>query len=464
MKFLPPTRIRSVIYFLAGTLFFASCQKELKLQKNQQDAIFASTPKEKETVEVLKEVSTILKEVYQSPNAYYEVNAAIYSDYHADERVLLKDLLFPEKSPLYKSEKFKASKAIPGEFKKTFYEVLAKSNYPYLKKAMRISTTQNNLRSIAPVPTDTAMEIFSNSNGVSIYFPYSENFGSLFTPAYFDNINTDPWGNLATVIPADREADSAPGSIPSRRKRTVNNVIEWYIHYTSVTVNDIYAETHPTHIVGVGAESIMVVQDDPPTAPGINRVFHGWSILNDQLDRFISFSGNGGGSEMKIARISGYLQIQNQQVSDFTGDVMTVHYKRKDINKEKWKRVYGVWDADWKTDNLEQTYAVWEDDTQGTKTYTGSLSTTVTISPGNTATGAIGYSIQVQTQDELVTQRKLTRTAYFGGAKADQGWGFQMCDKDGTCRYDDTFLPTGQYWPKYDEGTIWSYTWPYNIY
>lgn len=426
----------------------------------------ATNPKQKQTVEVLKEVSTILKDVYQNPKAYYEVNAAIYSDYYADERVLLKDLLFPETSTLYQTEKFKAFKAIPGEFKKEFYEVLAKKDFPYLKKAMHISTAQNNFRAEAAVPTDTVMEIFSNSSGVSIYFPYSENFGTSFTPAYFDNINTDPFGDLATVIPADREADSAPGGKPIRRKRyDENGDLEWYIDYSPVTVNDDYSELHPTHITGVGAEPARPMPSDPPPpSPAINRVFHGWSTLfKKQLDKFISLSGNGGGSEMKIARISGYLQFQNQQVSNFTGDVMTVHYTRKEIKKGRWKRVYGVWDADWKTDNLEQTYAVWEDDTQGTKTYTGSLSTTVTISPGNTGTGTVGYSIQVQTQDELVTQRKITRTAYFGAAKFDQAWGFQMCDDKG-CRYDDTFLPAGQYWPIYDGGTIWRYTWPYNTY
>jgi hypothetical protein len=106
---------------------------------------------------------------------------------------------------------------------------------------------------------------------------------------------------------------------------------------------------------------------------------------------------------------------------------------------------------------------VWEDDTKGTKTFTGSLTTTVKLSSGASTVGAIGFNVQVQTQDELITQRNTTRSAYFGAAKTDQGWGFQMCDDKG-CRYDDTFLPTGQYWPKWDEGTIWGYTWPYNSY
>jgi hypothetical protein len=82
---------------------------------------------------------------------------------------------------------------------------------------------------------------------------------------------------------------------------------------------------------------------------------------------------------------------------------------------------------------------------------------------GNTTTGNISYKIEVQTQDELITQRKITRVAYFTAAKADQGWGYSMCDDLG-CRYDNTFLSSGLYWPMYDNGTIWGYTWPYNNY
>lgn len=433
------------------------------VQKLPEEVTFASTQKERERVEVLKEVSSILREVYQNPKAYYEVNAAIYSEYYADERVLLKDLLFPKLSPIYKKDKFLAFKSPQGEFRKEFYATLDNGSYPNLEKALGINAGNINYRPQSAGPSDTAKEIFSNSSGVSIYFPYSENFGTIFTPSYFDNINTDPFGDLATVIPADREADSGPGQQPNIRK--LNGSPEFYIHYTAVTVNDAYAENNITHIVGVGGEPIMDDPTTPPPAPSINRVFHGWSVLKDnQLDKFISLSGNGGGSEMKIARISGYLQFQDQQVTNFAGDVITVQYKRKDTRKDRWKRVYGVWDADWNINNLEQTYAVWEEDTKGKKTYTGSLSTTVTTSPGNTGTGTVGFSIEVQTQDELVTQRKITRVAYFGAAKSDQGWGFQMCDGSGSCRYDDTFLPAGQYWPKYDAGTIWGYTWSYKTY
>jgi hypothetical protein len=469
MKHQNSTRKGLLSLFLILSLFtIFSCRKEVNVNKPETpDAVFPITDKEKQRVEVLKEVASILKEVYKKPKAYYEVNATIYSGYYEDETVLLKDLLTPQTSALYQTEKFKSFKAFPGEFKKEFFNQLNKADYPELKKAMGYQPVQNNSR-IQDEYVDTSREIFSNSYGASIYFPYSEDFGSNFTPAYFDNINTDPFGNLATVIPADREADSAPGEKPYRHKTyDENGELIWEILYDPVTVDDGFAEIFPVHIVGVGVEPARILPVLPPiiTAPTF-RVFHGWSRLTHQYDKLISFTGNGGGSEVKVQRISGYLQFQNQQVTSFAGDLISVDYKRKEINKKYWKRVYGVWDPDWKVDNLEQVYAAWEDDTQGTKTFSGSLSTTLRDSIGGvgvTVTGQIGFSIQVITQDELITQRKQDRYSYFRDALNDQGWGFQMC-QPGWCGYDDTFLPANTYWPKYDEGTNWGYTWPYKVY
>lgn len=454
-------RIKNVaIAAMAATITLCACQKELTtLEQQETDAIFPTTDQEKGTVEILREVGQILEKVYEDPKAYYEVNAAIYSEFYQDESVLLKDLLFPETSKLYQTEKFKERKAEVGVFKEHFMDVLAVGEYPNLKKAMGIRENSGSGRSelLAAVKTDTSMQIFSNSAGVMIYFPYSENFGTIFTPSYFDNINSVR-GSKATIVSADRDADSGPGREPYVCGTRDNPSV----CYKNVTVNDAYAEVKPTHIVGVKVEPFLPILQDPPTAPQMKRVYHGWSRLTKNLDRLISFTGNGGGSEIKVARISGYLQFVDQQVTNFAGDVVSLNYTRKTINKNRWRRQYTVWDADWVANNLEQTYAVWEEDTKGTKTYTGSLGTTATAAGGTPVTANIGFNITVATQDELITQRKITRAAYFAGAKIDQGWGFQMCDDQG-CRYDNTFLTSGN-WPIYDGGSIFAYTWSYNTY
>lgn len=437
-----------------------SCQKRFDVntqtQPQHEDVRLPQTPKEKHTVAVLQEVGNILIKVYQNPKPYFEVNAAIYSDYYNDERVLLKDLLFPQISQLYQTPKFKSFNVTVGSFREAFIKTLKEGDYPNLKQELSgTSLLNSNLRTDASVPADTAKEIFTNSSGVAIYFPYSENFGSNFTTNYFNNINNPEWGPLATISSADREADTGPGQKPTRWWDANGDP---HITYTPVTISDSYAELYATHIVGVGAEPLRINPANPPPPTNVNRVFVGWTKINNkhQYDKLISFTGNGGGSEIKIRRISGYLQFQNQQVIDFTGDFGDVDFKRRDIRKGNWKRIYFVWDPDWVSANTEQVIAVYEDDTEGTSTFTGSLSTTVTISQGNTIAGSVGFSVQVKTQDELILQRKITRIAYFGAAKADQGCGFQT--------QDNTFLPAGQYWPIYDCGANWNYTWPYNSY
>jgi len=379
-----------------------------------EDAKFPTTAQELHQMQVNKDVADILKYVYQDPKAYYEVNAAIYSEYYDDESVMLRDLLFPETSPLYQFESFKKYKSPEGLFKKRFFEALSKGDYPVLKEAMGLhkvfnnadnsfTTAQARVDAISAVaPMDTAIEIYSNSMGTSIYFPYSENFGSSFTPAYFDNVNTDPWGQLATIISADREANSAPGSEPYKYKTApLSGEIVWEIRYRPVTVNDAYAEVKVTHIVGGGADIMCHVgctQPEPLPGPQSNRVFMGWiRIQGQQLDNLISLSkANGGGAELKIGRSSGYLKMEGGQVTDFQ-DIITPDkkFKRKDIKKGRWRKLYAAWDPDWKADNKEQVLAAWEADNKGEQTFTGSLTTTLKNVFGANVVGAISYSIKV---------------------------------------------------------------------
>jgi hypothetical protein len=345
--------------------------------------------------------------------------------------------LNPQTSPVYKSDKFTRQNVQTGIFERKFKEEFDK----------RFNTNNSSMR--------VAGDYFEE-NGITIYWPYSEEFPPSFVQYQF------------TLVAADRDADEGPGQRPTGTDPNGEPI------YETVTVNDDYAFVNPTHIVGVidrlpnqgGVDSL------PNPTNSVDRVFHGWSRLQDHLDRLISFTGNGGGSEMKIARISGYLKVVNQQVVDFTGDLVSVDYSRRDVRKDKYKRVYSVWDPDWQPNNFEQTYAVYEEDNQGTKTFSGSLSTTLYPSINDTTstvTGTIGFGITVITQDEIVTQRKISRNAYFLTAKQDQGGGFNMCNNPcgngeaNPCQ-DNTFLPATQYWPIWDCGTKWKYLWPYKIY
>lgn len=208
--------ISKFIYLFLFTSLISSCRKELNTH-SFNDSEIPITDEEKHQVAFLKEVGKVLEDVYQDPYAFYEVNAAIYSEYYTDESVLLKDLLFPEASPLYQTKQFLSFKATPGKFSKVFFETLKKGDYPLLKNALNsVLDSKTSLRTnaiMATLPTtDTANEVFSNSNGVGIYFPYSENFGSNFGPNYFDNINKGVRSRYyATIVSPSGDVDSGPG-------------------------------------------------------------------------------------------------------------------------------------------------------------------------------------------------------------------------------------------------------------
>jgi len=229
--------------------------------------------------------------------------------------------------------------------------------------------------------------------------------------------------------------------------------------YGTVLVDDEYAFRHPTHIITSGAQQAASSPAPSTASSPLHRVYHGWSKLNKQLDRLISLTGNGGGSEIKVARVSGYLQVKDQQVTSFSGDLVTLNYTRADIRKHRWKRVFSIWHPDWKADDKEEVYAVYEDDTQGTREVKGSLSTTINL-PGDPSrgktVGEIGFNITVHTQDEIITQRKFDRDSYFKDALNNQGWTYVTDPND--------FLPNGQDWPVMDGGTIWNFSMPYRVF
>jgi hypothetical protein len=475
---------RIIVFSLLTCLLF-SCQKEFVPPPIESSDVNAISPEKlKNRIDVLKEVSSVLMEVYKDPVALYEVNAAIYSEYYADETVLLRDLLYPETSPIYKSNKFLELKPKAGVFRAKFAETFLKGSYPTLRNALgnavkdlevvnnsllqrNASRARTNLGSsssfdsqalFGPYPSqpDTAREIFSNSAGASIYFPYSENYGSDFTPAWFDAVNTDPNGRLATIVTADREADSGPGQRP-RRIIGVDN--QPTIEYKTVTIDDNYVEKWMTHIVGVGAEPNMPMTPPPPVpTPGVNRVYIGEMRCNLHLDWLISSQGRGGGNDVVINRISGYLQQVNSQVTSTTADITPVSFKRRDVRKGNWKRVYAVWDADWRSDNFEQVLFIYEDDNNVTKKVTGTIETTAKVSDNVTIKATLTYDVTLNNVDVIMKQLKISRNSYFTGAYSDQGWGF---------RPDLTFIPppAPHGWPIYDGSTSGyvSWTWPYQV-
>jgi hypothetical protein len=407
-----------ICVFLLIMSILISCKKDTNIPFNDpgNPGIFPTSNKEKLRVDVIKEVTSILKKIYKDPKVKYEVTSTIRSEYYVDETVLLKDLLTPNKSPLYQTPKFIETRSGKGFFKAAFAEELLKGQYPLLEGIMGEPPSPST-RSMDEWPSiDYTQEIWTDSYGVHIYFPYSEYHPSI-NP--FDASNNTEYGQMITIVAADREADSAPGYEPYVQSDPNLPMCPDNICYNSVTVDDSYAEGHPVNIVGVGVE---------PTGANITSgtaqvyvVFIGDVKCSKQYDRFISFTGNGGGTELRFIRGDNYLQLNNNLQVTNPGDLLPVDIKRKDCRGNgNWKTVNGMWDSDWEVDNLEQVFGIYEEDNQNTQTFTGSLQTTLTIPPippattsSGTVVGNRGYSLQIISDDDIIRQHNWSRASFY---------------------------------------------------
>jgi len=387
----------------------------------------------------LEKITLILEDLYKEKKNIKLVNASIYAKAYTDESVLLKDLINPMHSIL------------PGN--KKFVELCSKWN-------VSLQDFSEAFWKAARVKNDTQLLDFLNfvqnkhldqSSEVSIYFPYSSEFDI--------SASGDSYGPVASLVAASAEADEALGFQPHYSGGAL-------VEYHPVVVNDDYVFSHPTHIVGVNGIEPYETQDaalNPPTVttpPNVNRVYIGDAICKTQYDRLISFTSNGGGSEINYCRASGYLKLVGHQITEFE-DKTSVKFERGTIRKKQWLRVYAVWDADWVVDNKEQVFAIYEDDNNSEITFTGSLSTTVRVATGTNVEGSIDYQIKRSSQDDIIKQVKISRVSYFAGALRNQGWGFGN---------DKSFLPASAAngWPYYDAvpegGANVGWTWPYDGY
>lgn len=407
-----------------------------------------------ELVSNLEKITLILEDLYKEKKNLKLVNASIYAKSYTDESVLLKDLINPIHSILPGNKKFvelcsKWNVSLQ-DFSEAFWKAARGKNDTQLLAFLNF--IQNKHLSIQNLSNGQfGVSGQENSYDVSIYFPYSSEFDI--------SASGDSYGPVSSLVAASAEADEALGYQPYYSGSVL-------VNYQPVVVNDDYVFSHPTHIVGVNGIEPYETQDaalNPPTVTtpaNVNRVYVGDAICKVQYDRLISFTGNGGGSEIAYCRVSGYLKLVGHQITEFE-DKTSVKFERGTIRKKQWLRVYAVWDADWVVDNKEQVFAIYEDDNNSEITFTGSLSTRVKIADGTTVDGSIDYQIKRSSQDEIIKQLKISRVSYFAGALRNQGWGYGI---------DKSFLPASAAngWPFYDAvssgGANVGWTWPYDGY
>ena len=364
---------------------------------------------EKQLVENLGKTTEVFKELYKNKNNIKIVTAAIYSKTYTDESVLLKDLLYPQNSLLFNNKNFiKISNTLGiklEDLSKNFFEIVSKKNDNDFKAFLQNLNVKSDLNL-----NTNSLQTQSYYNGgygdqVSIYYPYSDMFID-------DNGNYNYYAPITTVATATADADQGWASQPYY----LNGVLQGY---NQVLIDDAYVEQNATHIIGINGIEAYEYETSASIIPievaNIGtRVYLGEVICKNQYDPLISFTGNGGGSELRYLRLSAYLKPVNQQVTA-AADEISKDFSRSDIKKRRWLRIMSIWDADWKSGNDEQILGIYKDDTEGTKDFTGSLSTDLD-SLGLPIKGSVTYKHSIKTQDDIIRHLKITRSSYFGGA------------------------------------------------
>ena len=373
-----------------------------------------ATAEEKQLVENLGKVTDVLKELYKNKENLKLVNLSIMAKVYTDETILVKDLIYPATSRLKTSKKFETLTQRFGvsldKFSGNFWAEVNKTNDQAFKTFLQGLNHHDMLRA-------NRMNVVDQSE-VSIYFPYSDNME--FLPPGDGGGYYEP---ITTVVTATADADEGWGQQPYY----VNGVFQFY---TTVLVNDDYAYDNPTQIVGInGVEPYdppsIIMSAFEPTGPiplpglprEIKQVYVGDVRCKKQYDALISFTGNGGGSEIRFTRADGFLKVLDGQVQAdmyVTGD-KTI--SRKDIRKENWVDFSNEWDTDWELANSQENLAIYEEDNRNSSTINGSLTTTLKLDSllgtGATVAGVIGFTITYKSDDAIIKQTNLNRDVFF---------------------------------------------------
>ncbi|MFY7840474.1 MAG: hypothetical protein ACOVP7_09365 [Lacibacter sp.] len=399
-----------------------SCKKEISRQQEHtikeldKSKIYKlpETSEEKLLVDNLTKVTAVLKNLYKNKENLKLVNAALFSKAYTDQSVPLKDLIYPEASRLTVISKFNKYAAkfdvSLNQFSNNFWHEVSKLNDASFNQFL------NNLKPVnrsANLRTETFDE---NGDDVTIYFPYMEEFLEPIdeTGGYYEPITS--------VVTATADADEGWGEQPYY----INGVFQYYVQ---VLVNDDYAENYPTHIVGVNG---IEPYNEPPIAnsafpPGgpvdlpnlpreVKQVYVGDVRCKTQYDALISFTGNGGGSEIRFTRADGFLKLADGQVQADMFVVGDASISRYSIRKRNWVNYSKEWDGDWEDINFQENLAIYEEDNRNTSTFTGSLSTTaaITVAPAViTATRTIGFTLNFKSDDALIKQTNYNRDVFF---------------------------------------------------
>ena len=465
-------KISYSILFFSILLFFQSCEGDLSF--NQESSIdnnyemsgkleFDSTELVRNSVLEMTEMFKLISQ--ENSLAYKEVFELLKSDFYIEPYIGLFELLEPQKAVIY--EFTKMDENLKGSFKKVFEEELNNNphKYPNLKE---VSKRKRDYNSQEKSPLKSIDLNFHDYASIAFYVPYILN----------DNDIEFELNDKITLVPAVIDSDSGLGY-----KKGTNN------SWSSVMTDDDYAVNNFTLIIEPNnyisscnemqsASSLFdkpciddVIGDNPddggptgnqytgncsklePLAEGgyIRQVFMGHVRLTKQYDRWISFTNNGGGSEIRIGRLDSRDQIEIDSIGNISADqwdnILSINISRRNIRKGNYVWAGAIWHKNWECrgEIHEALFGVYEEDNEGDIVFDA------TIKWKDEELFNIDATIQNRSKDEIIRKMTREKTEFFTTNLLDQGGG----TKKGLYSFSD------RDWAIYDVGATFSYTMPH---
>jgi len=401
--------------------------------------------------EAIIDLQILSEDLLRSPIIAEELFQLGRVDHYADYYIGLDDLLLPSESELYNKANLPVS--IIGAYRDSFYQKL--QEHPEMVNLIKY------VDNLTTSVDHTVMNSQGEDEEMELYY---------YCPYCLDTENVEP-----TIVPTTvDEADEAPGNKLLEDGTLVGVMVD--DDYASENTSYIITANFPPHFedeegsdsngennggggYGSGGSNDIggynddnlpihdiqgVINGPEDVLPGINipsvgdnydficdnlirRVHTGHMILHEQYDPLISLTGNGGESEIRFVRIDGYLEVAED--GDFLEHLVPRVYgrsfKRRWIRNEQWVNVNAVWDDNWECDNLEQTFAIYEEDTEGTVTLSGNMTTKISlpIAGGGSVeqTRTVGFSTDFTSKDELITQWVINAESFFQSNQLSRG-------------------------------------------
>lgn len=350
-------------------LFF-SCSEELdnmvgEAEVKQIDESFSETIIQPVEVPRLQSMAKLLAKITDKSQVLYEVNYAVKEsmEYGMDEEWRFKDILAPQSGKILRSDN---------------ESVLAKSLRELLKKQ---SDNTSELRS-----GTLSLEEFILNENVQIYWPYSENWDGVMEPVVsFDPKNGNEWNyayrrillpsgeyGLDSVIIDDEYAKKNPVWIINQNHlhydelpdfsegESVKNNVLFLRNASTLSRNFTFVEGFPGSEGSTSTEGGRLTSQQGAGTMHVLKL--GRLMASKQHDDIFN-----GGSEFAIKL--GYCPSGiNENNTEKVVSYCRITRSRGDISKKRWVDLDIILNPDWREDQKECSFKLYEED-QGNTVY-----------------------------------------------------------------------------------------------